>query len=79
MKIPTPHADEPVGALTRIADTLPPPARLVRRREATVRVTSEYSKASIDFLKKEARKAKVPYQRMLRALLDHYVAQQADA
>ena len=65
----------PKGKLTIIKDNLPPPALLVRR-ESTVRVTSEFTKSSIDFLKEEAKKAKVPYQRMLRSLIDLYVEQQ---
>jgi len=65
----------PKGKLTIMKDTLPPPALLVRR-EDTVRVTSEFTKSSIDFLKEEAKKAKVPYQRMLRSLIDLYVEQQ---
>ncbi|MDR3450451.1 MAG: hypothetical protein P4M15_12035 [Alphaproteobacteria bacterium] len=66
----------PKGKLTIVADFLPPPAQLVRR-ENTVRVTSEFTKSSIDFLKQEAKKAKVPYQRMLRSLVDLYVERQA--
>jgi hypothetical protein len=66
--------DAPKGRLTVIKDFLPPPSQLVRKSE-TVKVTSEFTRSSIDFLKKEARKAKVPYQRMLRALLDRYVEQ----
>ena len=65
----------PKGKLTIIKDFLPPPSQLVRK-ENTVRVTSEYTKSSIDFLKLEAKKAKVPYQRMLRSLIDLYVEQQ---
>ena len=65
----------PKGNLTIIRDMLPPPSQLVRR-EDTVRVTSEYTKSSINFLKEEAKKAKVPYQRMLRSLIDMYVEQQ---
>jgi hypothetical protein len=70
------HKDAPKGQLTVIKDFLPPPAQLVRK-EGTVRVTSEYTKSSIDFLKKEAKKAHVPYQRMLRSLIDLYVEQHA--
>ena len=40
-----------------------------------MKVTSEFTRSSIDFLKKEDKKAKVPYQRILRALLDRYVEQ----
>lgn len=65
----------PKGKLTIIEDFLPSPAQLVRR-EDTVRVTSQFTKSSIDFLKEEAKKAKVPYQRMLRSLIDLYVERQ---
>ena len=67
--------EAPKGELTIIKDFLPHPAQLVRK-ECTVRVTSEFTKSSIDFLKEEAKKAKVPYQRMLRSLIDLYVEQQ---
>jgi len=67
--------DVPKGKLTLMADFLPPPALLVRKTD-TIRVTSEFTKSSIDFLKKEAKKAKVPYQRMLRSLIDLYVEKQ---
>ena len=66
--------DAPKGNLTVIKDFLPPPSQLVRKVD-TVKVTSEFTRSSIDFLKKEAKKAKVPYQRILRALLDRYVEQ----
>jgi len=66
--------DAPKGEITVIDDFLPPPSQLVRK-EDTVKVTSEYTRSSIEFLKKEAKKAKVPYQRMLRALVDKYVEQ----
>jgi hypothetical protein len=66
--------DAPKGKLTVVKDFLPPPSQLVRRVE-TVKVTSEFTRSSIDFLKKEAKKAKVPYQRLLRALIDRYVEQ----
>lgn len=66
--------DAPKGKLTVIRDFLPPPSQLVRKLE-TVKVTSEFTRSSIEFLKKEAKKAKVPYQRILRALLDRYVEQ----
>jgi hypothetical protein len=67
--------DAPKGRLTLIEDFLPPPSLLVRKVD-TIRVTSEFTKSSIDFLKKEAKKAKVPYQRMLRSLIDLYVEKQ---
>jgi predicted DNA binding CopG/RHH family protein len=66
--------DAPKGKLTVIDDFLPPPSQLVRK-EDTVKITSEYTRSSIEFLKKEAKKANVPYQHMLRALVDKYVEQ----
>jgi len=66
--------DAPKGRLTVIDDFLPPPSQLVRK-EDTVKVTSEFTRSSIEFLKEEAKKANVPYQRMLRALVDKYVEQ----
>ena len=68
--------DAPKGRLTIVKDFLPPPSQLVRR-EGTVRVTSDYTQSSIEFLKKEAKRLKVPYQRMLRNLVDLYVEQHA--
>jgi predicted DNA binding CopG/RHH family protein len=70
------HEDAPKGNLTIIKDFLPPPSQLVRKAD-TVRVTLELTRPSVDFLKKEAKKAKVPYQRMLRSLVDFYVERQA--
>lgn len=67
--------DAPKGNLTIMRDFLPPPSQLVKK-EDTVRVTSDFTKSSIDFLKEEAKKAKVPYQKMLRSLVDLYVQQQ---
>ena len=66
--------DAPKGNLTAIKDFLPPPSQLVKKTD-TVRITSEFTRSSIDFMKKEAKKAKVPYQRMLRMLVDRYVEQ----
>jgi predicted DNA binding CopG/RHH family protein len=66
--------DAPQGKVTIIEDFLPPPSQLVRKEE-TIRVTSEFTRSSIEYLKKEARKANVPYQRMLRSLVDKYVEQ----
>jgi hypothetical protein len=55
----------------RLCDTDPPPGELVLR-EDTVKVTLALSRRSVDFFKREAGKAQVPYQRMIRALVDAY-------
>ena len=66
--------DNPVGKLTRVKDFLPPPSELVPREE-TVKVTLALSKESVEFFKEKAKKNKVPYQRMIRRLVDQYVGQ----
>jgi predicted DNA binding CopG/RHH family protein len=62
---------EIIGDLRPIADTLPPPDQLVPRDD-TVKVTLALSRRSVDFFKREAAKHHVPYQRMIRALVDEY-------
>lgn len=54
-----------------VDDFLPSPDRLVRR-EDTVKVTLALSRASVDFFRGEAKRQGVPYQRMIRALVDEY-------
>ncbi len=54
-----------------ILDFLPPPDQLVLREE-TVRVTLNLNKRSVDFFKIRARENGVPYQSMIRKVLDIY-------
>lgn len=72
----TDYGDEPIGEVTRVMDFLPPPSQLVPREE-TVKVTLALSKESVAFFKAQAKLYKVPYQRMIRSLLDEYVHQHA--
>jgi predicted DNA binding CopG/RHH family protein len=65
-----------IGRLRVIEDFLPAPADLVLR-EDNVKVTLSLSRRSLDFFKREARKRRVPYQRMIRALVDTYTERQA--
>jgi predicted DNA binding CopG/RHH family protein len=58
-----------------IEDFLPPPERLAPREE-NVKVTLALSRRSVDFFKREGKKRRVPYQRMIRALVDEYAARQ---
>jgi hypothetical protein len=60
-----------IGKLKIIKDALPPPDQLVLRDDK-VKVTLELSRHSLDFFKREAKKQRVPYQRMIRALVDRY-------
>ena len=64
-----------IGRVRVIADFLPAPAELVPR-EDNVKVTLSLSRRSLDFFKREAKKRRVPYQRMIRALVDTYTERQ---
>ncbi|MCX7321668.1 MAG: hypothetical protein NT113_20035 [Hyphomicrobiales bacterium] len=46
-------------------------------REDNVKVTLSLSQRSIDFFKQAAREHQVPYQRMIRALVDAYAEKQS--
>jgi len=65
-----------IGRVRVIEDFLPAPADLVPR-EDNVKVTLSLSRRSLDFFKREARRRRVPYQRMIRALIDTYAEKQA--
>lgn len=65
------YSDGPMEKVRVVDDFLPPPEELAFREE-TVKVTIALSKASLDFFKQEAAKHHVPYQRMIRRLLDEY-------
>ena len=73
----TEYGDEPVGEVTRVSDFLPPPSELVPREE-TVKVTLALSKQSVTFFKEQAARYHVPYQRMIRSLVDEYVNRYED-
>jgi len=64
-----------IGRVRVIPDFLPAPADLVPREE-NVKVTLSLSRRSLDFFKREAKKRRVPYQRMIRALVDRYAEKQ---
>ncbi len=54
-----------------LKDFLPPPDKLALREE-NVKVTLSLSRRSMEFFKRHAQKRHVPYQRMIRALVDAY-------
>lgn len=76
MKKKMDYGDEPIGAMTRVDDFLPPPSQLIPKEE-TVKVTLTLSKTSVDFFKHEAQKNDVSYQRMIRTLVDKYAQRYA--
>ena len=65
------YTDEPIGPLRIIENFLPPPDQLILKEDG-VKVTISLSKRSVDFFKMHARKSKIPYQRMIRRVLDEY-------
>ena len=61
--------------LVEVPDFLPPPEELARRMKNT-KITISLSDDSVASFKEEARKHHVQYQRMIRQVLDEYVAHQ---
>lgn len=57
-----------------IPDFLPSPDQLILKEE-TVRVTLNLNRRSVDFFKIKARENGVPYQSMIRKVLDLYASQ----
>ncbi len=76
MKKKIEYTDEPMGEIEIIEDFLPPPEELVFKENNT-KVTIALSRSSVEFFKKEAKKHHTQYQKMIRNLLDEYVARQS--
>ncbi|KQC13004.1 MAG: CopG family transcriptional regulator [Desulfuromonas sp. SDB] len=72
MKTKTKYSKGPIG---KVKDFLPSPEELTFKDE-TVKITISLSKASVEFFKKEAQQHQTQYQKMIRRLLDEYVAHQ---
>jgi predicted DNA binding CopG/RHH family protein len=62
------------GRMREVEDFLPSPAELAQAPEV-VKVTIGLSSDSIEFFKEQAKQHNTSYQRMIRRLLDEYVAQ----
>ncbi len=67
-----------IGKVRVVKDFLPAPEQLVLREE-NVKVTLSLSRRSVEFFKRQARARRVPYQRMIRALVDAYTEKQKRA
>ena len=72
MKKKIKYSDEPINAKV-VDDFLPSPEELVPRDEK-VKVTIALSRESVEFFKAEAKRLDTNYQKMIRNLLDMYVA-----
>ena len=76
MKKPTvKYGKGEIGRVRIVEDFLPSPDKLVLR-EDNVKVTLSLSQRSVAFFKRAARQRRVPYQRMIRALVDAYAEKQ---
>jgi len=73
MRKKTKYTDESLGELRVVDDFLPSPEELAFRDEQ-VKVTIGLSKTAVDFFKQEAKRHHTQYQKMIRRLLDAYVA-----
>ncbi len=67
------YTEEPMGKLRVIKDFLPPPDQLVLKEE-NVKVTISLKKSSVDFFKKEAKKHRTSYQKMIIRIIDWYAS-----
>lgn len=57
----------------RIEDFLPGPEQLIKK-EDSVKITILLSKNSVAFFKEKAKKTGVPYQTMIKTVLDKYTS-----
>ena len=71
VKRPVKYSSGGMGRLRVVQNFLPPPEALVLREE-NVKVTLLLSRRSVDFFKRAPKSRRVPYQRMIRALVDAY-------
>ncbi len=72
------YSDEPLGKIKLVPDFLPSPEELALKNEQT-KVTISLSSESVAYFKAAAKKHHTQYQRMIRQLLDDYVARQKSA
>ena len=69
------YSDEPIGDIELVSDFLPSPDELALKNEQT-KIIISLSSESVAYFKEAAKKHHMQYQKMIRQLLDEYVAQQ---
>ena len=69
------YSEEPLGDIQLVADFLPSPDELAIKTKNT-KVTISLSSESVAYFKESAQKHHMQYQKMIRQLLDEYVAHQ---
>ena len=72
------YSDEKIGKLKLVPDFLPSPEELVLKQQNT-KITISLSSESIAYFKDASKKYHVPYQKIIRELLDEYVVLQKRA
>ncbi len=72
------YSDEPIGEVRLVPDFLPSPEELALKNEQT-KVTIHLSSETVAYFKAAADKHQMRYQKMIRQLLDEYVAHQKQA
>ena len=72
------YSDEPIGEIKLVTDFLPSPSELALKNKNT-KVTISLSSDSVAYFKATAKKHHMQYQKIIRQLLDEYVAQQKSA
>ena len=78
MKKKIEYTDENIKIGKRVKDFLPSPSELAQKEE-TAKITINLKKASIDFFKKEAKKSGIPYQKLIRKVVDLYANQHSSS
>ena len=73
MKTKIKYTDEPMGEPKIVRDFLPPPEQLALKEEK-VKITISFSKSSVDFFKREAKRNRTSYQKMIRRVVDSYAS-----
>ena len=71
MKRKISYTDEPIALGATVKDFLPPPGELALQ-DKSVRVTLNLNEESVNFFKEAARREGVPYQRLIRKVVDLY-------
>ena len=72
------YSDEPIGEIELISDFLPSPEELAVKNKNT-KVTISLSSESVAYFKEVAKNHHMQYQKIIRQLLDDYVANQKSA
>ncbi len=73
MKTKIKYTVEPMGEPKIVRDFLPPPEQLALKEEK-VKITISFSKSSLDFFKREAKRNRTSYQKMIRGVVDFYAS-----